>query len=190
MPLADPRLPLLPPLRSYPYVRKCAFDVGDYGMGFCANSLQLGCDCLGHIKYFDAVMSDARGDPVVVRKAVCLHEEDAGIMWKHTDLRLAHAEVRRARRLVISMVSRREGALLVLLPHCSAAACCMAGMDLLPHLVLLLLPAAAAAGMVLLGDTAGADTLCPTTLCRCRPLPTTSTPCTGTCTRTAPSPWR
>lgn len=30
-----------------PYQRKCAFDVGDYGLGYCANSLELGCDCLG-----------------------------------------------------------------------------------------------------------------------------------------------
>ena len=34
------------------YARKCAFDVGDYGLGYCANSLELGCDCLGHIHYF------------------------------------------------------------------------------------------------------------------------------------------
>jgi primary-amine oxidase len=30
-----------------PFHRKCAFDVGDYGLGYCANSLELGCDCLG-----------------------------------------------------------------------------------------------------------------------------------------------
>jgi primary-amine oxidase len=36
-----------------PFPRKCAFDVGDYGLGFCANSLELGCDCLGHIHYFE-----------------------------------------------------------------------------------------------------------------------------------------
>ena len=45
-----------------PFQRKCAFDVGDYGLGFCANSLELGCDCLGHIKYFDAVLNDSKGD--------------------------------------------------------------------------------------------------------------------------------
>lgn len=38
-----------------PYQRKCAFDVGDYGLGYCANSLELGCDCLGHIYYFNTV---------------------------------------------------------------------------------------------------------------------------------------
>jgi hypothetical protein len=35
-------------------------DCGDYGMGFVANSLQLGCDCLGHIKYFDGVVNNAQ----------------------------------------------------------------------------------------------------------------------------------
>lgn len=29
-------------------------------MGFVANSLELGCDCLGHIKYFDGVVNNAQ----------------------------------------------------------------------------------------------------------------------------------
>lgn len=36
--------------RREPFVRKCAFDVGDYGLGYCTFPLSLGCDCLGHIK--------------------------------------------------------------------------------------------------------------------------------------------
>lgn len=88
-----------------PYVRKCAFDVGDYGMGFTANSLELGCDCVGHIKYFDGVVNNHKGEPMTIRNAICLHEEDAGMLWKHTDTRLNHVEVRRNRRLVVSMVS-------------------------------------------------------------------------------------
>ncbi|KAG2486353.1 hypothetical protein HYH03_014934 [Edaphochlamys debaryana] len=90
---------------NVPYTRKCAFDVGDYGFGLCANSLALGCDCLGHITYLDAVVSNARGEAVVIPKAVCIHEEDAGIAWKHWDCRTNHSEVRRSRRLVVSMVS-------------------------------------------------------------------------------------
>ena len=34
------------------------FDAGEYGMGRLANSLQLGCDCLGEIRYVDAVLAD------------------------------------------------------------------------------------------------------------------------------------
>ena len=32
---------------------KSAFDAGEYGLGKLANALELGCDCLGHIRYFD-----------------------------------------------------------------------------------------------------------------------------------------
>jgi hypothetical protein len=66
------------PCRREPYVRKCAFDVGDYGLGYCANSLSLGCDCLGHIHYFDAVMANSKGEPYTLKHAVCMHEEVGG----------------------------------------------------------------------------------------------------------------
>ncbi len=89
--------------------RKNAFDVGEYGMGMCANSLELGCDCLGLIHYFDAHLCTSRGEPLTIKNAICMHEEDFGILWKHTDRRLPDApEVRRSRRLVISSVSTVE----------------------------------------------------------------------------------
>ncbi|PXF49742.1 Primary amine oxidase [Gracilariopsis chorda] len=88
-----------------PFERKCAFDVGDYGLGYCANSLELGCDCLGAIHYFDAVLPDSRGEPYVIRKAVCMHEEDVGLLHKHVEYRTGHSESRRARRLVVSFIA-------------------------------------------------------------------------------------
>jgi primary-amine oxidase len=89
--------------------RKNAFDVGEYGMGMCANSLRLGCDCLGHITYLDAHLCDSRGNPFTIPNAICIHEEDYGILWKHTDRRIPDCpEVRRSRRLVISSVSTVE----------------------------------------------------------------------------------
>jgi primary-amine oxidase len=84
---------------------KNAFDIGEYGLGALANSLELGCDCLGEIRYFDAVLSDAAGEPLVLKNAVCLHEEDASLLWKHVDWRTDETEVRRNRRLVISFVA-------------------------------------------------------------------------------------
>ena len=96
VPYADPRE------QSY---RKNAFDLGEYGIGMLANSLTLGCDCLGVIRYFDAHMTNSRGKPVTIANAVCLHEEDAGILWKHTDWRTNQVEVRRARRLVVSFIA-------------------------------------------------------------------------------------
>lgn len=85
--------------------RKNAFDVGEAGIGSLANSLTLGCDCLGQIYYFDATLNNSRGEPVQIPNAVCLHEEDFGILWKHTDWRTGQAEVRRSRRLVISFIA-------------------------------------------------------------------------------------
>ncbi|MDX2273390.1 MAG: primary-amine oxidase [Cyanobacteriota bacterium] len=93
VPYGDPRTP---------HFRKNAFDVGEYAVGSQANSLTLGCDCLGEIYYFDAVMADNFGHPQVLKNAVCMHEEDFGILWKHSDWRTQRSEVRRSRRLVIS----------------------------------------------------------------------------------------
>jgi primary-amine oxidase len=90
-------------------VRKNAFDVGEYGMGMCTNSLRLGCDCVGHIHYLDAHLCTSRGEPLTIENAICIHEEDFGILWKHTDRRIPDKpEVRRSRRLVISCVATVE----------------------------------------------------------------------------------
>ncbi len=57
---------------------------------------------MGEIRYFDAILADELGMPRTIRNGVCLHEEDFGTLWKHTDLFTGASEVRRARRLVIS----------------------------------------------------------------------------------------
>ncbi len=78
------------------------FDQGEYLFGRYTNSLELGCDCLGEIKYFDVTIADEDGNPKVMKNAICLHEEDYGVLWKHTDMFNEMAETRRSRRLVIS----------------------------------------------------------------------------------------
>ncbi len=78
------------------------FDAGEYLLGQQVNSLVLGCDCLGEIHYFDAVMADGEGKPREVSNAVCMHEEDYGVLWKHTDIFTESQETRRQRRLVVS----------------------------------------------------------------------------------------
>ena len=83
------------------HYRRTAFDIGEWGLGFMTTSLSLGCDCLGEITYLDAVVHDSRGEPLTIPNAICVHEEDSGVGWKHVDER-AGVEVRRARRLVVS----------------------------------------------------------------------------------------
>ena len=55
-------------------VRKNAFDVGEYGMGMCTNSLRLGCDCVGHIEYLDGNLCDSHGGELRIPNAICIHE--------------------------------------------------------------------------------------------------------------------
>jgi primary-amine oxidase len=93
VPYADPS-----PVRSW----QNYFDTGEYLVGRYANALELGCDCLGDITYMDAVIADERGNPQVLRNAICMHEEDFGVLWKHTDLWAGSSETRRQRRMVIS----------------------------------------------------------------------------------------
>jgi primary-amine oxidase len=78
------------------------FDTGEYLVGKWVNSLELGCDCLGEIAYLDAVVCGETGEPRTVRNAICIHEEDFGILWKHTDIFNGSAQSRRQRRLVVS----------------------------------------------------------------------------------------
>ena len=95
IPYADPR-----PFLSY----RNAFDIGEYGIGIMANSLEYGCDCLGEIRYFDVELADSSGEPFLIKNAICLHEEDFGLLWKHFDADLLTTETRRSRRLVISFI--------------------------------------------------------------------------------------
>lgn len=54
VPYGDPRAP---------FHKKCAFDVVDYGLGASCTSLDLGCDCLGYIHYFDGMLIGKDGAP-------------------------------------------------------------------------------------------------------------------------------
>ncbi|GAA2421482.1 primary-amine oxidase [Actinomadura vinacea] len=78
------------------------FDTGEYQLGKLANALELGCDCLGEITYFDVTVTGDDGRPRVLPNTICMHEEDYGVLWKHTDPANGSKEVRRQRRLVIS----------------------------------------------------------------------------------------
>ena len=86
---------------GFDHYRRTAFDIGEWGLGYMTTSLELGCDCLGEIRYVDAVVPDSRGEPIMIERAVCLHEEDNAVLWKHIDAETG-AEVRRMRRMVVS----------------------------------------------------------------------------------------
>jgi Cu2+-containing amine oxidase len=84
---------------------KNALDIGEFNVGRMVNSLDEGCDCLGVMHYFDAVTNDRDGNVLRFPNAICMHEEDDGLLWKHTEVRKGNTEVRRRRRLVISQIA-------------------------------------------------------------------------------------
>ncbi|KIV91610.1 hypothetical protein PV10_06128 [Exophiala mesophila] len=100
--LSDMSIPYADPRR--PYHKKQAFDLGDAGAGAMANNLKLGCDCLGHIQYLSAYIADDKGTPTNLENCVCVHEQDAGIGWKHTNYRTGRAAVVRNRELVLQSI--------------------------------------------------------------------------------------
>lgn len=81
---------------------KCVIDAGENAVGSFVNPLTLGCDCLGEIFYFDAAYCNELGEVVTIPNAICMHEEDYGILWRHMDWSTMEGESRRSRRLVIS----------------------------------------------------------------------------------------
>lgn len=102
MALSDMNIPYADP--RHPYHKKSAFDLGDAGAGIMANDLKLGCDCLGSIHYLSATLADDHGNPLDMPNVVCIHEQDGGIGWKHTNFRTGRAAVVRNRELVIQSI--------------------------------------------------------------------------------------
>lgn len=95
VPYVDPRPP---------FHRKQAFDLGDVGAGTTANQLALGCDCLGVIKYFDGFAINRAGDAVQQKNVICMHEQDDGLLWKHTNYRTGSAVAVRSRVLILQTI--------------------------------------------------------------------------------------
>ena len=54
------------------HYRRTAFDIGEWGLGFMTTSLTLGCDCLGEIRYLDAVLHNSAGGPYTIKNAICI----------------------------------------------------------------------------------------------------------------------
>ncbi len=81
---------------------KHVLDAGEASIGNCVNSLTLGCDCLGEVSYLDHVCVKPDGTARLVERAICIHEEDYGVLWKHYNGLSKSTEVRRSRRLVVS----------------------------------------------------------------------------------------
>jgi len=96
VPYGDPRSP---------YYRKQVYDEGQFGLGYCMNSLEANLDCVGEVRFIDAVFHNGLGQPEIYPQVVCIREEDAGILWKHTDEKTGEATLVRSQRLALTFIA-------------------------------------------------------------------------------------
>jgi primary-amine oxidase len=82
-----------------------AFDVGEYGIGRLASRLIPGKDAPQNATYMDAAFVDDFGKAYTAKGVVTIYERDGGLLWKHFDINVDHAESRRGRELVIGYLA-------------------------------------------------------------------------------------
>lgn len=72
-------------------------DEGDYGLAsYSRTSAVREADAPTNAVFASAVVSDDRGRPIEIPRAVAIYERDAGLLWRHA------SQARRARQLVLS----------------------------------------------------------------------------------------
>jgi len=84
---------------------RSAFDVGEYGVGRLASSIEPKTDAPENATLIDATFAGDDGQPYVLPRAVAIYERDGGLLWKHFESYSGQNESRRARELVLSFIA-------------------------------------------------------------------------------------
>jgi primary-amine oxidase len=84
---------------------RSAFDVGEYGMGRLASTIEENTDAPPNATLLDATYAGDDGQPYVLKHAVGIYERDGGMLWKHYESYSKTNESRRARELVVFFIA-------------------------------------------------------------------------------------
>ena len=84
---------------------RSAFDVGEYGVGRMASSLEAKTDVPENATLLDAVFASDHGELEPRQRVVAVYERDGGLLWKHFESYTGTNESRRSRELVIFFVA-------------------------------------------------------------------------------------
>jgi primary-amine oxidase len=84
---------------------RSAFDVGEWGLGRLAGSIEPKTDAPENATLIDATFAGDDGTPYTLPRAVGIYERDGGLLWKHYEGYSQHNESRRARQLVIFFIA-------------------------------------------------------------------------------------
>ena len=101
--LSEMAVPYGDPDRNWRW--RSAFDVGEYGMGRLASSIEPNTDAPSNATLLDATFAGDDGKPYVLPRAVGIYERDGGMLWKHYEVYSETNESRRARELVIFFIA-------------------------------------------------------------------------------------
>ena len=84
---------------------RSAFDVGEYGMGRLASSIEPNTDAPPNAQLINVTYASDDGEPYELPNAVGIYERDGGMLWKHYESYSKTNESRRARELVIFFIA-------------------------------------------------------------------------------------
>ncbi|XP_057486432.1 amine oxidase [copper-containing] alpha 3, peroxisomal-like [Actinidia eriantha] len=100
-------VPYMDPTEEWYY--KTFFDLGEFGFGQSASSLEPLNDCPAHSVFMDAYYAGQNGKPIKLSNVFCIFEKHAGnVAWRHTETSIPGKVVREVRpevSLVVRMVS-------------------------------------------------------------------------------------
>ncbi|KAI8011065.1 hypothetical protein LOK49_LG06G03039 [Camellia lanceoleosa] len=100
-------VPYMDPTEEWYY--KTFFDLGEFGFGLFAVSLEPINDCPAHAVFMDGYYAGQDGKPVKISNVFCIFEKHAGnVMWRHTETGIPGEVIREVRpevSLVVRMVS-------------------------------------------------------------------------------------
>jgi primary-amine oxidase len=101
--LAEMLVPYADARRTWSF--RNAFDVGEYGIGRTAHTLDPLVDVPPHAVFFDAELASDTGERMTIERAAAVYERDGGLMWKHHDEGNGVMHARRARQLVVTFMT-------------------------------------------------------------------------------------
>lgn len=86
---------------------RCAFDVGEYGVGKSSGTIEAKLDAPENAVLFNAVFANDLGRPLVYQDVVGIYERDGGLIWKHRETGgdQQNNESRRGRELVVFTIA-------------------------------------------------------------------------------------